>query len=138
MGRRPLLWLALAGAAVVTAFVMVLFIAVAADQDARADDGLSGVVCASPGAPGSAVAGFGGRQLVNAGLVVAVGKEMRLPQRAWVVATAAAMAESHLAVLANTFGAGVVGRFRMRGSGLITIRWGCFSSGPRGARWPSR
>lgn len=102
MGRRPLLWVALAGAAVVMAFVMVLFIAVAADQDARADDGLSGVVCASPGAPGAAVAGFGGRQLVNAGLVVAVGKEMQLPQRAWVIATAAAMAESHLAVLANT------------------------------------
>ncbi len=98
--RKPLLWLALAGAAVVMAFVMVLFIAVAADQDARADDGLSGVVCASPGAPGAAVAGFGGRQLVNAGLVVAVGKEMQLPQRAWVIATAAAMAESHLAVLA--------------------------------------
>ena len=102
MGRRPLLWVALAGAAVVVAFVMVLFIAVSADQDAGADDGLSGVVCASPGVPGSAVAGFGGRQLVNAGLVVAVGKEMQLPQRAWVVATAAAMAESHLAVLANT------------------------------------
>jgi hypothetical protein len=78
--RRPLLWVALAGATVVLAFVMVLFIAVAADQDARADDGLSGVVCASPGAPGSAVAGFGGRQLVNAGLVVAVGKEMQLPR----------------------------------------------------------
>jgi hypothetical protein len=73
LGRKPLLWFALAGAAVVMAFVMVLLIAVAADQDARADDGLSGVVCASPGAPESAVAGFGGRQLVNAGLVVAVG-----------------------------------------------------------------
>jgi hypothetical protein len=49
--------------------------------------------------------GSGGRQLVNAGLVVAVGKEMGLPRRAWVgggVATAAAMAESHLTVLANT------------------------------------
>jgi hypothetical protein len=83
--------------------VMVLFfIAVGTDQeDARADDGLSGVVCAPPGAPGAVVAGFGGHQLVNASLVVAVGKEMRLPQRAWVVATATAMAESHLQVLAN-------------------------------------
>jgi hypothetical protein len=85
--------------------VMVLFfIAVGTDQeDARADidDGLSGVVCAPPGVPGAVVAGFGGHQLVNAGLVVAVGKEMRLPQRAWVVATAVAMAESHLQVLAN-------------------------------------
>lgn len=102
MARRPLLWAALAGVAVVLSFVMVLLIAIAADQDARGDDGLSGVVCAPPGAPGATVAGFGGRQLVNAGLVVAVGKEMGLPQRAWVVATAAAMAESHLAVLANT------------------------------------
>src|SRR5438270_8520344 len=83
------------------AFVMVLFVAVAADQDARADDGLSGVVCAPPGPPGAAVAGFGGRQLANAGVVVAVGKELRLPPRAWVVATATAMAESRLQVLAN-------------------------------------
>jgi hypothetical protein len=44
--RRPLLWLVLVGGAVAMAFVMVLFVAVAADQDARADDGLSGVVCA--------------------------------------------------------------------------------------------
>jgi hypothetical protein len=33
--------------------------------------------------------------------VVAVGKELRLPPRAWVVATAIAMAESRLHVLAN-------------------------------------
>ena len=87
MVRRPLLWLALVGGAVAMAFVLVLFVAVAADQDARADDGLSGVVCAPPGAPGAAVAGFGGRQLTNAGVVVAVGKQLRLPPRAWVVAT---------------------------------------------------
>lgn len=101
MVRRPLLWVALAGVAVVMSFVLVLLVAVAADQDARADEGLSGVVCAPPSAPGAVVAGFGGRQLVNAGLVVAVGKEMRLPQRAWVVATATAMQESRLKVLAN-------------------------------------
>ncbi len=70
---------------------MVLFIPVAADQDGCADDGLSGVVCVSPGPPGAEVAGFGGRQLVYAGLVIAVGKDMRLPQRAWVVAIAAAI-----------------------------------------------
>jgi hypothetical protein len=99
--RRPLLWLVLAGGAVVMAFVMVLFVAVAADQDARADDGLSGVMCASPGPPGAAVAGFRSRQLTNASVVVAVGKELRLPPRAWVVATATAMAESRLQVLAN-------------------------------------
>ncbi|MGH3673144.1 MAG: C40 family peptidase [Pseudonocardiaceae bacterium] len=101
MVRRPLLWVVLACVAVVMAFVMVLLVAVAADQDAHADDGLSGVVCASAGPPGAAVAGFAGRQLVNAGLVVAVGKQLRLPQRALVVATAVAMAESHLQVLAN-------------------------------------
>ena len=50
MVGRPLLWVALAGGAVVMSFVMVLFIAVAADQDARAEDGLSGVVCAPAGA----------------------------------------------------------------------------------------
>jgi cell wall-associated NlpC family hydrolase len=85
----------------VMSFVLVLLVAVASDQDAHADDGLSGVVCASAGPPGAGVAGFGGRQLVNAGLVVAVGQELRLPQRAWVVATATAMAESQLRILAN-------------------------------------
>ena len=85
-------------------FMALFFIAAGTDRkDARADsdDGLPGVVCALPGAPGAVVAGFGGHQLVNAGLVIAVGKELRLPQRAWVVATAVAMAESHLRVLAN-------------------------------------
>jgi hypothetical protein len=59
--RRPLLWLVLAGGAVVVSFVLGLLVAIAADQDARADDGLSGVVCAPPGAPGVAVAGLGDR-----------------------------------------------------------------------------
>lgn len=98
--RRSLLAWAVVVAGVV-AFVMVLLVAVAADQDAHADDGLSGVVCAPPGRPGAAVGGFSGPQLVNAGAVVAAGKELRLPQRAWVVATAAAMQESQLRVLAN-------------------------------------
>lgn len=62
MVRRPLLWLALVGGAVAMAFVLVLLVAVAADQDAQADTGLSGVVCAPPGPPGAVVAGFGGRQ----------------------------------------------------------------------------
>ncbi|MGH3827203.1 MAG: C40 family peptidase [Pseudonocardiaceae bacterium] len=100
--RRPLVGVAVAAVAVVVAFVLVLLIAVAADQDTHADDGLAGVVCAPPGAPGAGVAGFGARQLGNAGLVAAVGKEMGIPQRAWVVATAVAMQESHLQVLANT------------------------------------
>ncbi|HSZ30061.1 MAG TPA: C40 family peptidase [Pseudonocardiaceae bacterium] len=99
--RRPLVLVAVAATAVVVSFVLVLLVVVAADQDAHAEDGLSGVVCAPAGPPGAVVAGFGGHQLVNATLVVAVGKEMRLPQRAWVVATATAMAESHLQVLAN-------------------------------------
>jgi cell wall-associated NlpC family hydrolase len=100
--RRPLVAVAVVAGAVVVSFVLVLLVAIAADQDARADDGLSGVVCAPPGAPGAAVAGFAGRQLTNAGMVVAVGKELGLPPRAWVVATATAMAESRLQVLANT------------------------------------
>ena len=77
--RRPLVAVAVVVGAVVVSFVLVLLVAVAADQDAHADDGLSGVVCAPPGPPGAGVAGFAARQLVNAGLVVAVGKELRLP-----------------------------------------------------------
>lgn len=99
--RRPLVGVAVAGVVVVVSFVLVLLVAVAADQDAPADAGVSGVVCAPPGPPGAVVAGFGGGQLVNAGVVVAVGQEMRVPQRAWVVATATAMAESRLRILAN-------------------------------------
>ena len=86
--RRPLVGLAVAALALVVSGVLVVLLVVASDQDARADEGLSGVVCAPPGPPGAAVAGFGGAQLVNAGLVVAVGKEMRVPQRGWVVAVA--------------------------------------------------
>src|SRR4051794_14881069 len=76
---------------VVVSFVLVWLGGVAADRDAHADDGLSGVVCAPRGPPGAGVGGFAARQLVNAGMVVAVGKELRLPPRAWVVATATAM-----------------------------------------------
>ena len=82
------------------------------------------------------MAGFGGRQLVNAGLVVAVGQEMQLPQRAWVVATAAAMAESHLAVLANT---SVTESLALphEGVGANYDSVGLFQQRPRGVRWPS-
>jgi hypothetical protein len=73
--RRPLVGLAVVALALVVSGVLVVLLVVASDQDARADEGLSGVVCAPPGPPGAAVAGFGGTQLVNAGLVVAVGKE---------------------------------------------------------------
>ena len=57
-------------------------------------------MCA-PGAPGAAVVGFAGRQLANARVVVAVGKQLGLSPRAWVVATATTMAECRLQVLAN-------------------------------------
>jgi hypothetical protein len=48
--RRPLLWLVLAGGAVAMAIVMVLFVAVAADQDARAAPGpVTDIACVSCG-----------------------------------------------------------------------------------------
>lgn len=51
----------------------------------------------SPSAGATAsVAGYSPEQLANAAVIVAVGKQMRIPQRGWVVAITAAMQESDL------------------------------------------
>jgi hypothetical protein len=61
---------------------------------------------------------------------------MQLPQRAWVVATAAAMAESHLAVLANT---SVPESLALphEGVGANYDSVGLFQQRASWARWPS-
>ncbi|HVV12126.1 C40 family peptidase [Amycolatopsis sp.] len=57
----------------------------------------SGVNCVPEGAGSStSVAGYGPAQLANAATIVAVGKQMRVPARGWVVAVATAMQESTL------------------------------------------
>jgi hypothetical protein len=59
------------------------------------DAGTTGVGCAVVG-PGGAVAGYQDEQLTNAATIVAVGKQMGVPEQGWVVAVATAMQESGL------------------------------------------
>lgn len=54
----------------------------------------SNVDCAIGGTTSSA--GYGSAQLANAAIIVAVGKQMNVPEQGWVVAIAAAMQESSL------------------------------------------
>ncbi|MGW1991469.1 NlpC/P60 family protein [Embleya sp. NPDC001921] len=62
--------------------------------------GQPGVVCSTSGqGVAGKVAGFQGEQLQNAAAIVTAGKQMGLPQRAWVIAVATAMQESTLRVL---------------------------------------
>ena len=57
----------------------------------------SGVNCLPDAADSSTnVAGYGPDQLANAATIVAVGKQMNVPEQGWVVAVAAAMQESRL------------------------------------------
>ena len=57
--------------------------------------GAVGVVCAPDPTAGS-VAGFGGDQLTNAAVIVAVGRSLRVPQRGLVIAVATSMQEATL------------------------------------------
>ncbi|WP_189061561.1 C40 family peptidase [Longimycelium tulufanense] len=74
----------------------LFIVAIVSDDQAEAA-GRRGMVCTTEGdgATGT-VAGMAGEQLKNASEIVAAGKEMGLPQRAWVIAVATAMQESTL------------------------------------------
>jgi hypothetical protein len=92
------LGIAAAAAAVFLAFLLLVTALTvgSGDQSAISGQGLPGVVCAPGGAPGQPVAGFANDQLVNAAAIVAAGQEIGAPQRAQVIAVAAAMQESGL------------------------------------------
>ncbi|MCK2239775.1 MULTISPECIES: C40 family peptidase [unclassified Crossiella] len=55
-----------------------------------------GLNCSAPGVTASGAAGYGSEQMANAATIVAVGKQMQIPQHGWVVAIATAMTESGL------------------------------------------
>ena len=57
--------------------------------------GQPGVICAV-NASATTVAGFSGDQLDNAAVIVAVGKQLKVPQRGWVIAVATSMQEATL------------------------------------------
>lgn len=62
-----------------------------------ASGGAGGVIaCATTGAPTGSVAGYGPDQMANAGVIVAVGKQMQVPEYGWVIAVATAITESQL------------------------------------------
>ena len=52
--------------------------------------------CTLGGSSAASVAGYGPDQLANAATIVAVGKQMNIPEQGWVVAITAAMQESQL------------------------------------------
>lgn len=52
--------------------------------------------CVAVGATSSGLAGYQSDQITNAATIVAVGKQMNVPEQGWVVAIAAAMQESGL------------------------------------------
>ncbi|UUV28601.1 C40 family peptidase [Amycolatopsis roodepoortensis] len=59
-------------------------------------NGASSLTCTPDGTPTGAVPGLTAEQIDNAGVIVAVGKQMGVPEPGWVVAIAAAMQESKL------------------------------------------
>ncbi len=67
----------------------------AATAAAAAFTGQPGVICAV-NASATTVAGFSGDQLDNAAIIVAVGKQLKIPQRGWVIAVATSMQEATL------------------------------------------
>lgn len=87
--------------------------------------GTQGMVCSPGQTPDGSIAGYRGEQLANAALIVAAGQEMRLPQRAWVVAVAVAMQESTLINVGHGDQAGPDSRglFQQRASwGPLAVR----------------
>ncbi|WP_027930118.1 hypothetical protein [Amycolatopsis thermoflava] len=84
-------------AAVVVLLIPVLIGAAAAGVVASLFTSGGGADCAPAGAsPATGVAGYGPEELANAATIVAVGKQMRVPEYGWVIAVAAAMQESRL------------------------------------------
>lgn len=65
-------------------------------DNTSADTSSNTVGCVAVGATGSGLAGYQTDQLTNAATIVAVGKEMNVPEPGWVVAIAAALQESGL------------------------------------------
>jgi cell wall-associated NlpC family hydrolase len=88
------------GTTVAVAFLggLILFIgagAIAVVQSVFGSSG-GGADCAPAGSTSSSAAGYGPEQMINAAIIVAVGKQMIAPEQGWVIAIATAMQESGL------------------------------------------
>jgi cell wall-associated NlpC family hydrolase len=85
----------IAAAAVFAVILLIVLIAAAAGGIASMLTGTSLLDCAPIGSP-AGVAGYRPDQITNAAMIVALGKQLNVPQQGWVVAITAAMAESRL------------------------------------------
>jgi cell wall-associated NlpC family hydrolase len=82
--------------AVTAAVAIIVPIAAAAGGLVAMITGSKPTDCAPSGTTITSVAGYGPAQIANAATIVAVGKQMNVPEQGWVVATAAATQESGL------------------------------------------
>lgn len=105
--------------------LLALFVAAIVTEDDAEAQGLSGIACTTEPGGAQSVAGFGPDSVTIAAEIVAAGKEMGLPQRAWVIAVATGMVESSLRNLSHgdTAGPDSRGVFQQRDSwGPLSVR----------------
>jgi cell wall-associated NlpC family hydrolase len=82
--------------AAVAVILPIVLIAAAADAIVSVLTGRSRLDCAPAGSPAAGLPGYGSDQMTNAATIVALGKQLNVPEQGWVVAIAAAMTESGL------------------------------------------
>lgn len=97
-GRGPhvMRWMVCLPASIALAVVMFSTLVVVVVNDASADDGIHGVVCAPSGATSRSVGQYGAEQMANAKLIVDIGTGRDISDHGIVVALMAAMTESSL------------------------------------------
>ncbi|WP_414944854.1 C40 family peptidase [Amycolatopsis sp. cmx-11-32] len=86
----------LAAAAAVVFLLPVVITVLAVGGVASVFSGSGQGTCAPEGASATSAAGYGPEQMGHAATIVAVGKQMQVPEYGWVIAVAAAMQESKL------------------------------------------
>lgn len=102
---RPLIWtVAFLSVCCIGAVVAVVQLLTDQQDDPNQETLLAG--CGSdveidPDAEFPSIGGYGSDQIRNAAIIVAVGQEMEVPSRGWIIAIATAMQESGLKNLAN-------------------------------------
>ena len=100
VGATALL-VAITTALVAVAFVGAGTVAIAACTNPTPGAALPSSSSLAPAGRGSAVGGWNSSQVANAAVIVAVGQQLEVPPRGWVIAVATAMQESSLINLGN-------------------------------------
>jgi cell wall-associated NlpC family hydrolase len=86
----------IAATAAVAVILPIVLVAAAAGGIASVLTSISRADCAPVGSPAASVAGYRPDQMTNAATIIALGKQLNVPEQGWVVAIVAAMAESGL------------------------------------------